>query len=44
MKDYGIQLTKEEEAQVDDICAKIRERVKKESITPRQRWYCQVFV
>lgn len=38
MKDYGIQLTREEEAKVDDICAKIRERVKKEKMTPRRRF------
>jgi len=38
MEDYGVQLTKEEEAKVDQICKKIRERVAKEPMTPRQRF------
>src|SRR4030042_2441649 len=38
MEDYGVQLTKEEEAKVDHICGKIRERVAKEPMTPRQRF------
>src|SRR5208337_5532474 len=38
MEDYGVQLTKEEEAKVDQICGKIRERVAKEPMTPRQRF------
>jgi len=38
MEDYGVHLTKEEEAKVDQICGKIRERVAKEPMTPRQRF------
>jgi len=38
MEDYGVQLTKEEETKVDQLCKKIRERVAKEPMTPRQRF------
>jgi uroporphyrinogen decarboxylase len=37
MQDYGVVMTKEQEAKVDDIVAKIRNRVSKEAMTPRQR-------
>ena len=38
MKDYGVQMTKEEEAKIDEICDKIRAKVTKEAMTPRQRF------
>ncbi len=38
MEDYGIKLTKEEDDRVDGICKRIRERVAKEPMTPRQRF------
>lgn len=38
MENYGVQLTQEEETKVDAICKKIRDRVAKESITPRERF------
>ena len=38
MRDYGVQLTTEEEAKIDEICGKIRARVAKEGITPRERF------
>jgi|GEM_PF-3968944 len=38
MEDYGVHLTKKEEAKVNQLCGKIRERVAKERMTPRQRF------
>lgn len=37
MQDYGITMTKEQEAKLDDMVGKIRERVAKEKMTPRER-------
>lgn len=38
MEHYGIEMTKEEEDKVDRICGRIRERVAREAMTPRQRF------
>ncbi len=38
MEDYGVQLTTEEDAKVDEICGKIRKRAATEPITPRERF------
>lgn len=38
MRDYGVNLTREEEARIDEVCDKIRARVAKEGMTPRQRF------
>ena len=40
MADYGIELTKEEEAKVDELCDKIRKKMKSEPMTPRERFDC----
>jgi len=40
MSDYGIELTGEEEARIDELCDKIRKNMESEPMTPRERFNC----
>ncbi len=40
MPDYGIELSREEEAKVDALCDKIRKQMESEPMTPRKRFEC----